>query len=168
MRWREVGYASINPLIQYFTQSTSSAHVVQRRDGALKTRTVLVVRMMIEAGALPDPAHETGITPLARAMYRGRAKVVEYLLRHGADPRLKDVKGRSVLKVARDLLHRGPEWQDSHLQPFRFERNASALGYTRWCPRPDLQIPIPGATQQRCAVFVAQIGISAGLEQEAN
>ena len=22
-------------------------------------------------------------------------------------------------------------WQDSHLQPFRLERNASALGYTR-------------------------------------
>ena len=28
-------------------------------------------------------------------------------------------------------------WQDSHLQPFRLERNASAFGYTRWCPRPD-------------------------------
>ena len=28
-------------------------------------------------------------------------------------------------------------WQDSHLQPFRVERNASALGYTRWCPRSD-------------------------------
>ena len=41
-------------------------------------------------------------------------------------------------------------WQDLHLQPFRFERNASALGYTRlarraeaqsegWCPRSDLR-----------------------------
>src|SRR5438105_15471221 len=29
-------------------------------------------------------------------------------------------------------------WQDLHLQPFRLERNASALGYTRWCPRLDL------------------------------
>src|SRR2546426_12808806 len=29
-------------------------------------------------------------------------------------------------------------WQDLHLKPFRLERNASALGYTRWCPRPDL------------------------------
>src|SRR5207244_12589447 len=29
-------------------------------------------------------------------------------------------------------------WQDLHLQPFRLERNASALGYTRWCPRSDL------------------------------
>src|SRR3989454_12584770 len=29
-------------------------------------------------------------------------------------------------------------WQDLHLQHFRLERNASALGYTRWCPRPDL------------------------------
>src|SRR5665213_1853311 len=28
-------------------------------------------------------------------------------------------------------------WQDLHLQPFRFERNASSLGYTRWCPRSD-------------------------------
>src|SRR5438876_6091644 len=28
-------------------------------------------------------------------------------------------------------------WQDLHLQPFRLERNASALGYTRWCPRSD-------------------------------
>ena len=29
-------------------------------------------------------------------------------------------------------------WQDLHLQPFRFGRNASALGYTRCCPRSDL------------------------------
>src|SRR6266536_1538444 len=29
-------------------------------------------------------------------------------------------------------------WQDLHLQHFRLERNASSLGYTRWCPRPDL------------------------------
>jgi len=44
-------------------------------------------------------------------MYRGRAKVVEYLLRHGADPRLKDADGRSVLENARALLHRGPKYQ---------------------------------------------------------
>lgn len=25
-------------------------------------------------------------------------------------------------------------WQDLHLQPFRFERNASTLGYTRMVP----------------------------------
>src|SRR5262245_50511912 len=29
-------------------------------------------------------------------------------------------------------------WQDLHLQPFHLERNAPALGYTRWCPRSDL------------------------------
>ena len=29
-------------------------------------------------------------------------------------------------------------WQDLHLQPFRLERNASALGYTRLCSRSEL------------------------------
>lgn len=70
-----------------------------------------VVRMLIEAGALPDPAHDTGITPLASAVYRGRAKVVECLLRHGADPRLKDADGRSVLEAAKFARQRGPEYQ---------------------------------------------------------
>ena len=36
-------------------------------------------------------------------------------------------------------------WQDLHLQPFRLERNASALGYTRWCPRSGLH--------RHCAAF---------------
>src|SRR5436190_6800972 len=51
-------------------------------------------------------------------------------------------------------------WQDSHLQPFRLERNASALGYTRlarqaearsegWCPRSDLH---PHFARFKCAV----------------
>src|SRR6266478_4340406 len=70
-----------------------------------------VVRMLIEEGALPDPAHETGITPLASAVHRGYPKVVEYLLHHGADPRLKNADGRSVLENARALLHRGPRYQ---------------------------------------------------------
>lgn len=71
-----------------------------------------VVRMLIEAGALPNPAHETGITPLASAMYRGRAKVVEYLLRHGADPLLKDAEGQSILKAAKLLArNRGAGYQ---------------------------------------------------------
>ena len=29
-------------------------------------------------------------------------------------------------------------WQESHLHFRRFELRASSLGYTRWCPRPDL------------------------------
>ena len=61
-------------------------------------------------------------------------------------------------------------WQDLHLQPFRFERNASALGYTRlarraeaqsegWCPRSDLR---RHCARFKCAVsaldYVGQIG----------
>ena len=50
-------------------------------------------------------------------------------------------------------------WQDLHLQPFRLERNASALGYTRWCPRPDLHRHF---ARFKCAVsaldYVGEIG----------
>ena len=50
-------------------------------------------------------------------------------------------------------------WQDLHLQPFRLERNASALGYTRWCPRPDLH---RHCARFKCAVsaldYVGEIG----------
>ena len=46
-------------------------------------------------------------------------------------------------------------WQDLHLQPFRFERNASALGYTRWITGPKLEgrrlVPTVGFAPTLCA-----------------
>lgn len=40
-------------------------------------------------------------------------------------------------------------WQDFHLHSRRFEIRAFALGYTRWCPRPELHQHF---TRFKCAV----------------
>src|SRR5438046_7428603 len=79
-----------------------------RSAGPLNTRPSAINQTMAEC---------RGLAPLAR--------------RHA----LVSTEARSACPVD---IPNWSAWQDLHLQPFRFERNASSLGYTRWCSRADL------------------------------
>src|ERR1051325_9428780 len=47
-------------------------------------------------------------------------------------PPKKDALVSTEARLARPVdIPKWSAWQDSHLQPFRLERNASSLGYTR-------------------------------------
>jgi len=53
-----------------------------------------LVSFLVRNGAPVNSAGVHGITPLMRAALKGDLAVVEYLLRHGADPQLADKGGR--------------------------------------------------------------------------
>lgn len=46
-----------------------------------------------------------GFTPLMEAAYNGQVDMVEILLQHGADPRLRDEEGRTAADHARAQGH---------------------------------------------------------------
>lgn len=41
-----------------------------------------------------------GLTPLMKASVKGKLEIVQLLLRYGANPRIKDLKGESALAKA--------------------------------------------------------------------
>jgi len=73
-----------------------------------------LVRMLLEAGADPNPKSRSGETPLHAAAFTGDLEVAELLLTYGADPNATDAKSLTPLDIARDrrntevaaLLHR--------------------------------------------------------------
>lgn len=54
-----------------------------------------------QAGANPDGANKSGVTPLRLAAYFGYAPVTEALLRYNADATLANKRGQTALDVAR-------------------------------------------------------------------
>lgn len=65
---------------------------------AQNARTAAV---LLEAGAALDVKNNTGVTPLMSAAMNGKTDVVELLLGRGADPTVKDTKGKGLVETAR-------------------------------------------------------------------
>ena len=55
---------------------------------------------MLESGANPDPADNSGDTPLHIAASLGQTEVVQALLDAGADPNARSTEGRTPLNGA--------------------------------------------------------------------
>lgn len=67
------------------------------------------VRILLEGGAQLETPTRDGLTPLMRAVRRGRLEIVELLLHAGADPAAVTrwfAPGRSVRDLARTALER--------------------------------------------------------------
>lgn len=85
---------------------------------AARAGDLAVVNDLLDRGVDPDGAGRTaGQTPLGCAAARGHAEVIRALIRHGADPNLKDRWDAAPLcyadtpEIAVLLLALGAEWQ---------------------------------------------------------
>ncbi len=75
---------------------------------AAAARSVPIARVLIAAGAPLDARQgsgESGFTPLMEAALNGQEEMVELLLRHGANPDLRDDKEMSAADHARANGH---------------------------------------------------------------
>lgn len=68
-------------------------------------RGLEMVTALVEAGAELNVAQEGGWTPLHQAAAHGEARLVEYLLRHGADPAARSADGRLPADMAEGSGH---------------------------------------------------------------
>ncbi|KAG9254521.1 ankyrin repeat protein [Emericellopsis atlantica] len=94
-----------------------------------------MVRYLHQKGGNLDNINNRGWTPLMEAALWGRLEVVKYLLNHGADPRVKDRKGRNAYfysrpsrRTARMRLLRNDHYEDSSEDEDNRRRVALMLG----------------------------------------
>ena len=83
-----------------------------------------MVRVLLQHHAYIDAPSPNGTTPLMMAAHYGNPLVTKLLLEEGADPRLKNDLGLSVL----DFAHKGPHAQETipYIQAFLASWNARA------------------------------------------
>src|SRR5687767_9332436 len=82
------------------TQVARNPMRVQPLNAAVASRSLDVVRLLVEAGAPIDPQQQEGWTPLHGAVHQGNVEITRYLLAHGADPKLQNDKGKSAVGLA--------------------------------------------------------------------
>jgi len=70
---------------------------------------VACLRALLHAGADPNARNEDGLTPLMNAAWFGCRDSVQELLRCGADPLVRDNKGRSAMGLASVRRHKDIE-----------------------------------------------------------
>jgi ankyrin repeat protein len=73
------------------------------------SRQVSCLCALLDAGAAPNAQNEEGITPLMNAAWFGCRDSVRELLRRGADPLMRDSKGRIARDLASERGHKDVE-----------------------------------------------------------
>ena len=61
-----------------------------------------IVRLLLAKGADPNAKSQSGGTPLHTAAFTGERAVLDLLLGHGADARVRNVQGKSAADIARE------------------------------------------------------------------
>jgi ankyrin repeat protein len=85
-------------------QPSSNGMAVMPLHSAAAARSVPIARLLLESGAPVNARQgqgEGGFTPLMEASLNGQVDMVELLMRHGADPFMKDDDGKSAADHAR-------------------------------------------------------------------
>jgi hypothetical protein len=68
-------------------------------------RVLKVVELLVEHGADTNAIGHNGVTPLMLAAWFGAERAVAFLLRNGATPAARDVKGRTATEMAEQRGH---------------------------------------------------------------
>lgn len=74
-------------------------------DVAAVDQQIECIRLLVSAGAIINMRTDTGFTPLMKAAWFGNTQATEELLRLGADPKLKDNRGRTAAMLAFERGH---------------------------------------------------------------
>jgi ankyrin repeat protein len=84
----------------------TALHWVVAQPVADASRQVACLRALLDAGADPNARNEEGLTPLMNAAWFGCHDSVRELLGCGADPVMRDSKGRSARDLASERGHK--------------------------------------------------------------
>lgn len=74
-------------------------HIVQNKENEMSRRVQSLAGLLIARGVPINSRNLAGETPLHRAADMGNTRVVDFLLSSGADPRLRDNRGRTAFET---------------------------------------------------------------------
>ena len=63
--------------------------------------------MLLAAGADPNAKSQSGSTPLHTVGFTGDRESLDLLVKHGADPAIKNNDGKTAAEIARERGHGG-------------------------------------------------------------
>ena len=89
-------------------QASSNGMGVMPLHSTVAAQSVPIARLLLEAGSPVNARQgggEGGFTPLMEAALNGQVEMVELLMRHDADPSMKDDSGRTAADHARSRGH---------------------------------------------------------------
>jgi ankyrin repeat protein len=86
-------------------EASSNGMRVMPLHSAAAAQSVPIARLLLEHGAAVNTRQGGGFTPLMEAAFNGQSEMVELLVRHGADPSMKDDDGKSAADHARAQGH---------------------------------------------------------------
>ena len=72
---------------------------------AIEKSNLVYAQKVLQMNFDPNPLHDNGYTALAYAAMKGNGRMVELLLRHGADPTVVTKEGDTPVELALRLGH---------------------------------------------------------------
>src|SRR5688500_10322931 len=86
-------------------QAASNPAKVTALHAAVSSNQKQIVGWLLEAGADPNARQQIDYTPLMGAAANARVDILDMLLAHGADPKLKTTDGKNAADLAREHGH---------------------------------------------------------------
>lgn len=74
-------------------------------NSAIASGNPRIVELLLDAGADPDIAQQSGITPLHSASHKGDADICEILIKNGAGIMVRSDDGRTAIDFATEMGH---------------------------------------------------------------
>jgi ankyrin repeat protein len=102
-------------VVRYLLEAGAEPHPASRVGGFTPLHSAVatdagaadieIVRMLLDGGAAPNARSQSGSTPLHTAAFTGDRASLDLLLKHGADPGIRNKEGKSAADVARERGH---------------------------------------------------------------
>ena len=97
-------YSGHSDIVKYLISKDARYNKTWLLGSAARGGILWLVEKLVSEGADVNYRDDFGGTPLMDAAYKGHAKIVDFLLRHGADPSMTDEGG--ILALGATALHR--------------------------------------------------------------
>jgi ankyrin repeat protein len=105
-------YFDYYDIVEYLVETGADVDLIANNESkvaplnsAVASGNTRIVELLLDAGADPDIAQQSGITPLHSAAHKGNADICEILIKNGAGIMIRSDDGRTAIDFATEMGH---------------------------------------------------------------